>query len=251
MNSNDLEVLLFKNKLNEKPIIDLLNKFSSKTIEYLIRDLSKCAVKNDELIEKNDDKTNKNKSNKHTDNKNIDDNNLYIFSDGGCIKNGSKNAKAGYSVFFTDDDKSPYYKFNSTKLIKNEEEGVTNNQAELRGIRKIFKIISDEISGDLFKNKEIIICTDSMYSINCITKWVKTWSKNGWINSKKEPVKNKELIQDIVELGNKVAKNGGIITFKHIFSHLREPSDKNSLEWKFWNGNRIVDENINLIMHKK
>lgn len=248
MSSDELEVLLFKNKLNEKTIIDLLSKLSSKTIEYLIRDLkNQTTVKNEE-IDKDDKKTNN--TNKNTDKFNLEGK-LYIFSDGGCLKNGSKNAKAGYSVFFTEDNKSPYYKFNSTKLIKNEEEGVTNNQAELRGIRKIFKIISDEITSNLFKNKEIIICTDSMYSINCITKWVKTWSKNGWVNSKKEPVKNKELIQDIVELSNKIEKNGGIVTFRHIFSHLREPSNKDSLEWQFWNGNRIVDENINLIMHKK
>ena len=28
-----------------------------------------------------------------------------------------------------------------------------------------------------------------MYSINCITKWVRGWKKNGWKDSKKEMLK--------------------------------------------------------------
>ena len=42
--------------------------------------------------------------------------------------------------------------------------------------------------------EKITIRTDSAYCHNCYTqKWYKNWQKNGWKNSKKEPVKNKEL----------------------------------------------------------
>ncbi|WP_418969120.1 ribonuclease H [Alloscardovia omnicolens] len=43
----------------------------------------------------------------------------------------------------------------------------------------------------------LVIETDSQYAINCATTWIHSWKKNGWKNSKKEPVKNAELIQAI------------------------------------------------------
>jgi ribonuclease HI len=133
------------------------------------------------------------------------------------------------------------------------DEPVTNNQAELRGIRKILKVISDELkndTSDLFKNREVVICSDSLYSINCVTKWIKTWIKNGWVNSKGEAVKNKELIKDIVDLEKKIAKNDVVISYTHVLSHRTEPTDKDTFEWFLWNGNNIVDENIVKVLNE-
>lgn len=44
---------------------------------------------------------------------------------------------------------------------------------------------------------DLIIETDSQYAINCSTTWLKGWKKNGWKNSKKEPVKNADVIKAI------------------------------------------------------
>ena len=38
-----------------------------------------------------------------------------------------------------------------------------------------------------------MIYTDSIYVKNGITEWVTNWKKNGWKNSNKKPVKNKDL----------------------------------------------------------
>ena len=43
----------------------------------------------------------------------------------------------------------------------------------------------------------LVIETDSQYAINCSTKWVHGWKKNGWKNSQKKPVKNAALIRAI------------------------------------------------------
>ena len=43
----------------------------------------------------------------------------------------------------------------------------------------------------------LIIETDSQYAINCSTKWVHGWKRNGWRNSQKKPVKNAALIKAI------------------------------------------------------
>lgn len=213
---------------NKYEINDLLVKLSSKTIKYIIHDLGIMVTVDT----------------KDTKNIKVDNNTLYIFSDGNCKRNGKIGARAGYSVFFSEDMSSPYFKFNKTRLIIPEP---TNNKAELSGIKYVYDIISQ--NQDLFKQNKNIICTDSMYSINCVENWSKTWLKNGWKNSKGEIVKNKILIEEILDLKNSIS-NDINISFKHVFSHTKEPIDKNSLEWKLWNGNNIVDTNINNLFDK-
>jgi ribonuclease HI len=207
MNSSkeNLKRILYKQKINDISFIDLLDKLSENTIELIITDIQteESAVKDT----------------------------LYIFCDGGTKNNGSKNAKGGYSVYFTDES---YYKFNVTKIIKEP----TNNICELRAIKNIFKTISE--NPELFKEKNIIICTDSQYSINCLTKWHSGWIKNGWKTAKGQEVKNKELVQQILEYSGNIK-----FTFKHIYSHQKEPSNKKSLDYFMWYHNKIVDENIN------
>lgn len=221
--SKALEIFLYKNKLNEKSLIDFIPKFSKNTIKYIINDLdTSVGLVEDQVVNCTEENQSK----------------LYIFSDGNCRGNGKKNAKAGYSIFFTNDEKSQFFKFNKTKLITTDP---TNNKAELSGIRCIFKTLNE--NQQLFNNKEIVICTDSQYAISSLTKWSDTWIKNGWINSKKEPVKNKELIHNILELQKNISDIK--VSFKHVFAHTKEPIDKTSLEYFFWLGNNTVDTNIN------
>lgn len=48
---------------------------------------------------------------------------------------------------------------------------------------------------------KITIHSDSAYMINCIhQKWIDRWLKNGWLNSKGDPVSNKDLWISIHEL---------------------------------------------------
>ena len=46
---------------------------------------------------------------------------------------------------------------------------------------------------------QVTIFTDSVYVKNGITEWIKKWKKNGWKNSNKKPVKNKDLWQRLDE----------------------------------------------------
>ena len=79
---------------------------------------------------------------------------ICIYTDGSCINNGKKNAKAGIGVYFGENDKR-----NVSKRIKGKQ---TNNTAELKAILKAIKIIKKE---DNFKDLDITIYTDSKYSI--------------------------------------------------------------------------------------
>ncbi|WP_420829183.1 ribonuclease H family protein [Bifidobacterium pongonis] len=73
----------------------------------------------------------------------------------------------------------------------------------------------------------LLIESDSQYAINCSTKWVKGWKKNGWKNSQKKPVKNAELIKAI---DAEIAKREGPVDFRWVKGHAGNA------------GNELVDE---------
>lgn len=49
----------------------------------------------------------------------------------------------------------------------------------------------------LKKESPITIVTDSKYVLTGITEWIHNWKKKGWKNSKKEPVANRELWEEL------------------------------------------------------
>ncbi|PAU67359.1 ribonuclease H [Bifidobacterium italicum] len=65
-------------------------------------------------------------------------------------------------------------------------------------------------------DEELVIETDSQYAINCSTKWVHGWKRNGWRNSKKEPVKNAELIRAI---DDEIRRREGPVRFVWVKGH--------------------------------
>ena len=80
----------------------------------------------------------------------------------------------------------------------------TNQVSELYAIYVVLSKIETDIT----------IMTDSKYSIGCLTQWFPTWIKNGWVNSKGEPVKNQELIKSILKL-----MAGRKVEFVHVKAH--------------------------------
>ena len=98
-----------------------------------------------------------------------------IYTDGACT--GNPGPGGWGAVIFDQDDKQ--------RNISGSEKNTTNNRMELlAAIMSLKKIKS---------NSEVIIFTDSTYVKNGITEWMKNWKKNGWKNSNKKPVKNKDL----------------------------------------------------------
>jgi ribonuclease HI len=59
----------------------------------------------------------------------------------------------------------------------------------------------------------MIIYTDSMYSINCVTSWIHNWLKNGWKTSTSD-VKNRDLIEELYSLAQ-----GRDIRYIHVDGH--------------------------------
>lgn len=152
----------------------------------------------------------------------------YIYIDGSCLNNGSKKSCGGYGVFFGDDDDRNV----SKHLLKSEIiTRITNNTAELMACLEAMLILEAKPTG-----KKNIIVTDSNYLYQSILEWIPVWEKNSWKKSDGKVIENLELIKTIREKHKKVKP-----FFKHVNSHRNEPSDKNSIEWKFWYGNMKAD----------
>ena len=150
---------------------------------------------------------------------------ITIYTDGACKSNGYSNAKAGYGVFFGDNDIR-----NVSIALKDSKK--TNQVAELMAILVAIESVMDE-------GKNIIIKTDSMYSINCITKWAINWEKNDWKKSDGKVIENLELIKKIYNY-YKIHN----ITFHHIRSHMKEP-DVKDIKYMDWYGNMMADKLAN------
>lgn len=145
-----------------------------------------------------------------------------VFTDGACSNNGKKNAYAGIGIHFPneelDDISLPFQKT-----------PITNQRAELFAILTALETIQ---KGDILQSYgKTIIYTDSKYSIDCLTKWIKGWISRGWVGSNGQAVKNKDLISAIYKIIN---KNKGKIQFKHVRSHTKK-TDYASV------GNRTAD----------
>ena len=171
------------------------------------------------------------------------------FTDGSTLGNGGKNALGGIGVFFPDNLGLTNVSLNYAKfVIENPEYAMhkaTNNITELLAISIAIQLITTKfkkINPDKsLDSLRIILYTDSEYSINCITKWAVGWERNGWQKKtgKKtdREIKNLDLIKKLYR-----AYTTQRIKFVHVNSHTREPSNKNSVEWRIWHGNEMADQ---------
>lgn len=69
----------------------------------------------------------------------------------------------------------------------------TNNIMEITAVIEGLKALTEPCEVDLY--------SDSAYVVNTFNQgWIYNWIKNGWKSSSKEPVKNKELWQELYNL---------------------------------------------------
>ena len=138
-----------------------------------------------------------------------------IYTDGAC--SGNPGPGGWGAVIFDQNDKQ--------KNISGSEKNTTNNRMELlAAIMSLKKIKS---------NSEVVIFTDSIYVKNGITEWMKKWKKNGWKNSLKKPVKNKDLwikLDDLCKKNNvswKWVKGHSINKYNNLADELATRAIKN------------------------
>ena len=98
-----------------------------------------------------------------------------IYTDGAC--SGNPGPGGWGAVIFDEREKQ--------NNISGKVKDTTNNRMELMATIMALKKIKSK--------SDITIFTDSTYVKNGITEWIKKWEKNGWKNSDRKPVKNKDL----------------------------------------------------------
>lgn len=130
---------------------------------------------------------------------------MRVFTDGSCTSNGRKGAKAGFAAWFPD---HPSW---SSALRVPDDQDQTNNRAELSAIQLAVKILEDrgEIDCDL------VIYSDSEYSINCLTSWLPGWMNRGWKTAAGKDVLHQDLIKDITARLSKFKSH----RFVHVKAH--------------------------------
>ncbi len=115
---------------------------------------------------------------------------IKVYTDGGCRGNPGP---GGWAFVILKDE-------NNIQMSGSDKD-TTNNKMELTAVIKALEYIS---SSEDFINSTAVIHTDSAYVKNGITSWIKKWEINGWKTASRQPVKNKELWQQLKMLDNKI-----------------------------------------------
>lgn len=139
-----------------------------------------------------------------------------IYTDGACSQNGTWDG--GWAVVIVEDGVA----INS---FGGHESETTNNRMEMLA----FIGALGYIKAANYRVSDVTIHTDSAYIVNAFAqRWIVNWQKNGWKNSKKEPVKNKDLWERIIEFNlPKINKVKG-----HADNEFNNMVDKLAVQWR-------------------
>ncbi len=122
--------------------------------------------------------------------------NIILYTDGACSGNPGPGGWGAVLIFNSIE-----------KELSGANPNTTNNVMEITAVIEGLKALKRPCNVDIY--------SDSAYVVNCFEKnWINNWIKNNWVNSKKEPVKNKELWLELLNL-TKIHK----VTFNKVKGH--------------------------------
>jgi ribonuclease HI len=156
---------------------------------------------------------------------------MRVFTDGACSHNGRPNAKAGYAIWFPD-----HPNLSESARIP-DGQAQTNQRAELTAISRSIVILDEKG----FHDVDIILYTDSDYSINCLTKWIPGWIARGWKTSAGGDVLHRDLIEETSKRLSKFKSH----RFVHVRAHtggLDDLSKNNDIVDRMARG--TIDESV-------
>ena len=121
---------------------------------------------------------------------------ITIYTDGACSGNPGPGGWGAVLI----------YK-NVKKEISGGCKNTTNNIMEITAVLEALKLLKHPCIVNVY--------SDSAYVVNCFNQgWIYNWMKKGWKTSGNEPVKNKELWQELYNL-TKIHK----VTFNKVKGH--------------------------------
>nr|WP_300308541.1 ribonuclease HI [Halomonas sp.] len=105
---------------------------------------------------------------------------VIIYTDGGCRGNPGP---GGWGALLRSGEHE--------KTLKGSEASTTNNRMELTAAIMALK--------ELKRPCKVMLWTDSQYLRKGITEWIHGWIKKGWKTASRQPVKNADLWQQLLE----------------------------------------------------
>ena len=117
---------------------------------------------------------------------------LTIATDGSCLSNPG--GAGGWAWVISEDE-----------WAAGANASTTNQRMELQAIGEAVRA---------FGGRPLLIQSDSLYSIKCLTEWLPGWIKRGWKNSARQDVANQDLIRYILQL-----LDGHDVDFEHVRGH--------------------------------
>lgn len=130
---------------------------------------------------------------------------MRVFTDGSCPGNGKATARAGFAAWFPE-----HPEWSASHRVPDSEDQ-TNNRAELSAIRLAFIILEERGCLD----EDVVVYSDSDYSIKCVSVWITGWIGRGWKTSDGKNVLHRDLIEDIVKRASKFKSH----RFVHVRAH--------------------------------
>ena len=101
-----------------------------------------------------------------------------IFTDGACRGNPGP---GGWAALLRRDGRE--------KVVSGAEADTTNNRMELRA--------AIEALAALRSRSKVALTTDSQYVRQGVTQWIAGWKRNGWRTAARQPVKNRDLWEQL------------------------------------------------------
>jgi ribonuclease HI len=129
---------------------------------------------------------------------------MIIYTDGACKENKKNSGRGGWAYIALEQVPGKDMKV----LAKNSggKFGTTNQEMEIIAAAEALEFASTRDS------ETITLYSDSAYVINCMKDgWYLKWRKNGWKNSKKNPVENREAWERLVDVAERLP-----VTFYHV-----------------------------------
>jgi ribonuclease HI len=148
---------------------------------------------------------------------------MIIFTDGACKENARKDGVAlgngGWAYIAL--KQIPGEDMKVALSASGSQEGSTNQEMEIVAVASALEAV--ENSKIINDPEEVInLYSDSAYVINCLKdRWYDKWIRNGWLNSKKKPVENRDAWERLISALN-------ALTNKHevVFFHVKRNSTK-------------------------
>ena len=110
---------------------------------------------------------------------------VIIYTDGACSGNPGPGGYGAIRLYRS-----------HKKEISGGEKVTTNQRMELQAAIAALRQLKEPC--------QVKLHSDSAYLVNAFNqRWVDKWRRNGWQNSKKEPVQNRDLWEELLELSGK------------------------------------------------